>query len=96
MWRELWNRYRVQTISVMGFVLFAVVGATAMLLPSVKERLERQGAEAQPAQVQPRAPSAGQPEAERQSAQEAAPQAEWYLYISGSVRKPGVYKLPAN
>ncbi len=96
MWRELWNRYRVQTISVMGFVLFAVVGATAMLLPSVKERLERQGAEAQPAQVQPRAPSAGQPEAERQSAQEAAPQAEWYLYITGSVRKPGVYKLPAN
>ena len=56
MWRELWNRYRVQTISVMGFVLFAVVGATAMLLPSVRERLERQGAEAQPAQVQPRAP----------------------------------------
>ena len=96
MWRELWNRYRVQTISVLGFALFAVVGATAMLLPSVRERLERQGAEAQPAQVQPRAPSGGEPEAGRQSSQEAVPQAEWYLYITGSVRKPGVYKLPAN
>ena len=41
MWRELWNRYRVQTISVLGFALFAVVGATAMLLPFVRERLER-------------------------------------------------------
>ena len=111
MWRELFEQHRRQAIAALGAVIFVLAGGAVTLMPSAQERLERQGAplqserSRQPSRSRPLQEAQGGQETPLKEAsavmaeltQQPAPNAsEWYAYITGSVRNPGVYKLPAN
>lgn len=95
MWRTLWERHRGAFCFAVGMVCFLAAGLLVRTLPSVRERLvslpspsknARDGAE--PVRERDAASRPSEPPA-------AGPvSGEWFLYVTGSVRRPGVYRLP--
>ena len=97
MWRTLWERHRGAFCFAVGMFCFLIAGLMVRTLPSIRERLITLSPSS--SDVSNRAPSSPRdrngprvPSPER-----TPPDTEsggWYLYITGSVRRPGVYRLP--
>lgn len=104
MWRDLWEQHRSALCFAVGMACFLAAGLMIRNLPSYRERYmpaalpeaessssmdARQAATAEPLS------SEGGAAFEEGGREEAPPKEEtWFLYITGSVRKPGVYELP--
>ena len=110
MWRWFWEEHRSQFYAVAGVLLFLLSGMAVTFLSPMRgpEGGGRQPQEAEePAPAHSHRESVPTSESTQNSVEDAAslvqlpvPQpeakADWYLYITGSVRKPGVYKLPPD
>lgn len=97
MWRTLWERHRGAFCFAVGMLCFLVAGLMVRTLPSIRERLITLSPSL--SDVSDRAPSSPRDRNEpRVPSPERTPPAPesggWYLYITGSVRRPGVYRLP--
>ena len=109
MWKWLWTEHRSRLYAVAGAILFLLSGMAVTLLspmrwPEGGERQPLKAEEPAPAHREKISPSDG-----AQNPMEEVPSliplkpvsqpeanADWYLYITGCVRKPGVYQLPPN
>ena len=111
MWREFWEEHRKGFLFAVGMVCFLTAGLVTQFLPLQKEirkekpaespppiekPIEKTAAEVEPARpsLESAAPSGAQRDGERDGADAENP--EWFVYVTGNVRKPGVYKLPAG
>lgn len=97
MWRTLWERHRGAFCFAVGMLCFLVAGLMVRTLPSIRERLITLSPSS--SDVSNRAPSSPRDRNEPRvpSPERTPPDTEsggWYLYITGSVRRPGVYRLP--
>ena len=96
MWRTLWEKHRGAFCFAVGMICFLVAGLTVRSLSSMREHLlvsaSSSSKSLQSGEPLPRERSAGS--ASDGSAVEASTPEEWFLYITGSVRRPGVYRLP--
>lgn len=97
MWRTLWERHRGAFCFAVGMLCFLVAGLMVRTLPSIRERLITLSPSS--SDVSDRAPSSPRDRNEPRvpSPERTPPDTEsggWYLYITGSVRRPGVYRLP--
>lgn len=97
MWRTLWERHRGVFCFAVGMLCFLVAGLMVRTLPSIRERLITLSPSS--SDVSDRAPSSPRDRNEPRvpSPERTPPDTEsggWYLYITGSVRRPGVYRLP--
>ncbi|MBQ9594757.1 MAG: helix-hairpin-helix domain-containing protein [Synergistaceae bacterium] len=99
--QEFFNKYRKIIIPSSGVVLFLITGAIAMFMtsssPKVREEplpqtlpQTKQAAQAQTEEI----PESPKPDIEPQ--QQKRPGEDWFVYVTGAVHKPGVYKLPDN
>ncbi|GHV37437.1 hypothetical protein FACS1894187_14140 [Synergistales bacterium] len=89
---ELKEKYKAALIFAAGMACFLVAGLMVRALPRVADTAP--AAEIR-AQTEIRAEAKAEPEIQTQELPREAP-VEWFLYITGHVRKPGVYKLPEN
>ena len=107
MWKWLWTEHRSRLYAAAGAFLFLLSGMTVTFLspehssgggeslslnerkpePAYRKKIPASGVE-QNKKDEGNAPAQAEPIPE--------PRAEWYLYITGSVRKPGVYQLPPD
>ena len=100
MWREIWEAHRAKICTILGAAVFLLTGAVACLLEPLQEKVDavppvqarEETRERQPGEVSPIENMPGTPASPVPGTALAAP--DWYLYITGSVRKPGVYRLP--
>ena len=97
MWRTLWERHRGAFCFAVGMFCFLIAGLMVRTLPSIRERLITLSPSS--SDVSNRAPSSSRDRNEPRvpSPERTPPDTEsggWYLYITGSVRRPGVYRLP--
>lgn len=97
MWRTLWERHRGAFCFAVGMLCFLVAGLMVRTLPSIRERLITLSPSS--SDVSDRAPSLprdrNEPRVPSPERMPPAPESGgWYLYITGSVRRPGVYRLP--
>ena len=97
MWRTLWERHRGAFCFAVGMLCFLVAGLMVRTLPSIRERLITLSPSS--SDVSDRAPSSprdrNEPRVPSPERMPPAPESGgWYLYITGSVRRPGVYRLP--
>lgn len=97
MWRTLWERHRGAFCFAVGMLCFLVAGLMVRTLPSIRERLITLSPSL--SDVSNRAPSSSrdrnEPRVPSPERTPPAPESDgWYLYITGSVRRPGVYRLP--
>ena len=104
MWRTLWERHRGAFCVAVGMICFLAAGILVRGLPSVREHLSslsspsgtrdvrRQEHGGTPASSSREADSSGPSAQHAQPTQPASE--EWFLYVTGSVRRPGVYRLP--
>ena len=104
MWRTLWERHRGAFCVAVGMICFLAAGLLVRGLPSVQTHLSslpspsgtRDVRVPQP-QDHGRTPASSSRETDPSglSAQPTQPASgEWFLYVTGSVRRPGVYRLP--
>ena len=95
MWGELRGKRRKQVVGALGVIGFLVLGWVAsFVLPSEEEANQRRASPATPP-LAPQTAAVGSPsEAGNARMETPAPAPTWYVYITGSVRKPGVYQLP--
>ncbi|MDR1620976.1 MAG: ComEA family DNA-binding protein [Synergistaceae bacterium] len=111
MWRELWEEHRKGFLFAVGMACFLMAGLLTQLSPLHKESQERQERQEAPGKVEKAGradradknaspePSASLPQHRQNPSPPAAIEAAeetWFLYVSGSVRRPGVYKLAAG
>ncbi|MBQ7220406.1 MAG: helix-hairpin-helix domain-containing protein [Synergistaceae bacterium] len=76
-------------VSVAGVILFLLAGVAAMFFtPSESPRTSREPANSAP--KTPKTPEA--PQAMQPASQPSSP-AAWFVYVTGAVKTPGVYKL---
>ena len=97
MWRTLWERHRGAFCFAVGMFCFLIAGLMVRTLPSIRERLITLSPSS--SDVSNRAPSSPRDRNEPRvpSPERTPPDTDsggWYLYITGSVRRPGVYRLP--
>lgn len=97
-WRDLWERHRGAFCVAVGMACFLLVGLLVCALPSVRENLGM--SVPAPRSSEPASEESikrGSKAAERKGAASSAAsdlESEWFLYVTGSVRRPGVYRLP--
>ena len=109
MWKWLWTEHRSRLYAVAGAILFLLSGmAVTFLSPEHRsggeESLSLNEREPEPAYRKniPDSGGAQNKKGEGNALVQAEPviqpeaKANWYLYITGSVRKPGVYQLPPD
>jgi competence protein ComEA len=98
---ELWTKQRKEFLFAVGMVSFLMAGLLFWAFPKNPEppaaRTE-QTEQTKKAAVSP-APKGEETrfeeeQSEEERAGEKRPEEQWFLYITGSVRKPGVYRLP--
>ncbi|GHS95384.1 hypothetical protein AGMMS50276_10760 [Synergistales bacterium] len=85
---ELKEKYKAALIFAAGMVCFLIAGLIVSAIPRVADRTPVTENKI-----------LTEPQAEIQEQTQESPKelpAEWFLYITGHVRKPGVYKLPEN
>ena len=97
MWRTLWERHRGAFCFAVGMLCFLVAGLMVRTLPSIRERLITLSPSS--SDVSDRAPSSprdrNEPRVPSPERMPPAPESGGGdLYITGSVRRPGVYRLP--
>ncbi len=105
--QEFFNKYRKIIIPSSGVVLFLITGAIAMFMtssnpgPKVREETltqtktqtqtqSQQVTQAQSEEVPESPPQTLEPQRQKR------PDEDWFVYVTGAVHKPGVYKLPDN
>jgi competence protein ComEA len=105
MWQEFWEEHRKGILFAVGMVCFLAAGLVTQLLPLQKEKAS---ASPSPVPVEGKPPTADRlslesavsaPETQRGGATESGAGTEdpmWFVYVTGNVRSPGVYKLPAG
>ncbi|NLL36131.1 MAG: hypothetical protein GX256_01260 [Fretibacterium sp.] len=97
MWRELWEKHRGRFLFAVGMVSFLLAGLLARSLPSFRERflppMTEPRREAAQGKSKPQPEKTEKEKEELPSPAKAELPAEWYLYITGAVRNPGVYRL---
>ena len=91
MWRTLWERHRGAFCFAVGMLCFLVAGLMVRTLPSIRERLITLSPSL--SDVSNRAPSSSrdrnEPRVPSPERTPPAPESDgWYLYITGSVRRP--------
>lgn len=97
MWRDLWAKNQKEFVFAVGMICFLVAGLIVAGFPSPT----RNQARTQTPRTVERAPLP-EPAGERETAlgvaafDAAEQEVEWVLYITGAVRRPGVYRLPAE
>lgn len=96
-WQDLWERHRGAFCVAVGMACFLLAGLLVRALPSVRENLGMsapapRSSESASEEMTKRLSKA----AERKGVSPAASdlESEWFLYVTGSVRRPGVYRLP--
>ena len=104
MWRTLWERHRGAFCVAVGMICFLAAGILVRGLPSVREHLSSLPSPSGTRDVRHQehggtpASSSREADSSGPSAQHAQPtqpaSEEWFLYVTGSVRRPGVYRLP--
>ena len=104
MWRTLWERHRGAFCVAVGMICFLAAGTLVRGLPSVREHLSSLPSPSGTRDVRHQehggtpASSSREADSSGPSAQHAQPtqpaSEEWFLYVTGSVRRPGVYRLP--
>ena len=103
---NLFNHYKKIIIPCLGVVFFMLTGVLAMFVTSSGPQAKTQ-TQSQPQQVSqvqevlaspqtlPEVPEI--PESKPQTQEQTQTQHEdWFVYVTGAVNKPGVYKLPDN
>ena len=95
--REIFNQYKKIIIPCLGVVLFMLTGVLAMLVTSSKpqDNTQPQTQSQRPAQAQ-EVPSGPQPLPEVPEPKPQPQHEDWFVYVTGAVKRPGVYKLPDN
>ena len=90
MWHELWTKNQKGITFALGMICFLIAGLVVLnVSPSAKNQVKVQ------APVVTENAAALELNSERTAAPvAAAPQSELVLYITGAVRRPGVYRLP--
>ncbi|MFC2593776.1 MAG: helix-hairpin-helix domain-containing protein [Fretibacterium sp.] len=104
MWRTLWERHRGTFCVAVGMICFLAAGILVRGLPSVREHLSSLPPPSDTRDVRapqpqerggPSVSSSRETDPSGPSAQPTQPASgEWFLYVTGSVRRPGVYRLP--
>lgn len=99
MWRTLWEKHRGAFCFAVGMACFLVAGLLVRALPRLRERLISLPPPSRSVQDRPipQTRSGGgavAPSAPPTSTSDVPVSGEWFLYITGSVRRPGVYRLP--
>ena len=100
MWHDFCTKNQKGILFVVGMICFLTAGLVVANFPS-PAKANKNIPKAEPkAVVQPSARTTG---AEKEAAEKGAnapsavaPQSDWVLYITGAVRWPGVYTLPAG
>ena len=98
MWRTLWERHRGAFCVAVGMICFLAAGILVRGLPSVREHLSSLPPPSGTRDVRHQE-HGGTPASSSREADSSGPSAqpasgEWFLYVTGSVRRPGVYRLP--
>lgn len=99
MWRILWEKHRGAFCFAVGMVCFLIAGLLVRALPSVRSHLlslpppSRNVQDVKILQT-PRAENRGDVSPKADLIDAAPASGEWFLYVTGSVRRPGVYRLP--
>lgn len=101
MWRTLWERHRGAFCVAVGMACFLAAGLLVRGLPSVRTHLSSILSPPNTGDVRGSQPQhrGGTPISSSQENDPSGPSAqpasgEWFLYVTGSVRRPGVYRLP--
>ena len=89
MWRDIWTKNQKGAVFAVGMICFLAAGLIVAGSPSPAKT-----------QAKARVPIAADivaiPEfdSEKDARNSAEPQSDWVLYVTGAVRRPGVYNLP--
>jgi len=100
MWRDLWTKNQRELVVAVGMICFLAAGLVVVGFPSPARRqanvheANRNFAPAESRLVNEGTPIV--PVNEFNGARAREPEREWVLYITGAVRRPGVYSLPAE
>lgn len=99
--REIFDKYRKIIIPSVGVVLFLITGAIAMFMtsssqsPKVRNEIRTQN-QSQPQQAAQAEEVPESPQPVIEPPKQKRPDEDWFVYVTGAVNKPGVYKLPDN
>lgn len=99
MLRNLWAKNQKECVIAVGMICFLVAGIIVAGLPSPERRQPNARAEAnRNAQSESRIANELAPTEHTVAAPVSVrePEPEWVLYITGAVRRPGVYRLPPD
>jgi competence protein ComEA len=98
MWVELWSEHRKGFLFATGMLCFLMAGLLAQLLPLHENHEKKLEPPVQSEKnIGEEAPSPKDSSSSvAANAAENQPEKEWFVYITGSVRNPGVYKLPVG
>ena len=95
MWDDLWTKHQKTIWFVVGMVCFLTAGYVVVNLPQAKKQAQTPAPRAaEMADVS--ASGVSEPEAEIEAAAGKPDESEWVVYITGAVRRPGVYGLPVG
>ena len=104
MLRTLWEKHRGAFCVAVGMICFLVAGLLVRGLPSVQTHLSSLPSPSGTRDVRVPQPQerGGTPASSSRENDSSGPSAqptqlasgEWFLYVTGSVRRPGVYRLP--
>ena len=106
MWHEYWTKNQKGILFVAGIIFFLTIGLVVVTFPSpakIQAKADKSAANS-PKTLQTELKAAvPEPDAEKEAAAKSAtapgaaePESAWVLYITGAVRRPGVYDLPAG
>ena len=105
MWNDLWTKHQKTLVFAVGMICFLGAGLVVAGFPSpAKKQANQVNQVNQVNQTKTYAPKAEEKtveprlymESEAAERTTALPKNEWVLYITGAVRRPGVYNLPAE
>ena len=100
MWHDLWTKHQKGLLFAVGMICFLIAGLVVVVSPSpARRQVNVQGADRNLTQTESRIVNEGTPIVPANEFNETRarePEREWVLYITGAVRRPGVYSLPAE
>ena len=111
MWHDLWTKHQKAFLFAVGMICFLAAGLIVAGFPSpakTRKTYARTGKSVPKTELGTVGKSAPEPDIERKIVASAAdalsasapsadmPESEWVIYITGAVRRPGVYRLPSE